>query len=195
MTGPENQAESDQQNDTAGGAAPEEAVAPSSDATDEPEGPAERWTAPRWLAPALLLVVVAALLLTRALLGGDDDEKDSAERELPPPEQVESAEAVAVSVLEAWAQPELDYDAWWEGLQPLLTPRAREGYAHTDPRRVPELTVVGEPRAVPGPTTDTVTITVGTDDGDFGVALYRSGTEEPWRAVQIVFPQQEGPFQ
>ncbi|MDN5894630.1 MAG: hypothetical protein L0H93_11455 [Nocardioides sp.] len=157
----------------------------------EPE--AVPWRAPRWLLLAVPVVLVLVLLGIRALLTGDSD-MNAEERDLPTAEQVESAEQSAEEVLTTWARPDLDYDAWWQALEPLLTPRAREGYAFTDPRRIPDLEVDGDPQVTAGPTTDTVTIGFPTGQGTFAVALYRSGEDAPWRASQIVFPGQKSPF-
>lgn len=154
------------------------------------------WRAPRWLVLAAAVLLVVALLGVRALLdSGPEEETDrGGGSDLPGPAMVAGAEGVAQEVLTTWSRPELDYATWWDDLHPLLTPRAREGYAHTDPRRVPDLEVTGQPIAEAGPTADTVTIELPTDQGTYAVALHRSGPEQTWRAVQILFPGQEGPF-
>lgn len=152
------------------------------------------WRAPRWLVLAVAVLLVAALLVVRALLDDGEGEDAGSDRDLPAPALVTGAATTAHEVLTTWSRPGLDYDTWWAALRPMLTPRAREGYAHTAPRRVPALTVTGDPEVTAGPTEDTVTVDLPTDGGTFGVALYRSGASQRWRAVQILFPGQEGPF-
>lgn len=107
--------------------------------------------------------------------------------------------AAGETVLTTWARPGVPYARWWKELRPLLTARAREGYAHTDPRRLPTVEIIGGAQVAPGPTASTVTVSFPTSQGRFGVALHRRddarGDRGPWQAEQIVFPGQESMFQ
>jgi hypothetical protein len=101
----------------------------------------------------------------------------------------------ARTVLHRWSSRELPYPRWWQRLRPLLTAGAREAYAATDPRRVPALTALEQPRMRPGPSRDTSTVWFRTGEGRFGVDLARSTRRDPWRGVRILFPGQTSVFQ
>lgn len=107
--------------------------------------------------------------------------------------------AAGETVLTTWARPGVPYARWWKELRPLLTARAKEGYAHTDPRRLPTVEIIGGAQVVPGPTASTLTVSFPTSQGRFGVALHRRddarGDSDPWQAEQIVFPGQESMFE
>ena len=81
----------------------------------------------------------------------DEDTGETVEPQ-PVPEWDEASRVAVVDAAEAamtaFARPDLDYDTWWAGVEPLLTPEAAEDYAYVDPanilRAFSDLAVVAE---------------------------------------------------
>jgi hypothetical protein len=161
---------------------------------------------PWQVAVGLLAVALAAVVLwlvTTASLwspdpttpgvpsSGSEGALSGAEAEERAPKAARAAE----EVMDAWSRPDADAEQWWRELEPLLTPGAREAYAFTDPRQVPELGELELDEIVPGPSPDTVTVWFSTSDGRFGVDLARRGADSAWRASRILFPGQESMFE
>ncbi|MFM9726195.1 hypothetical protein ACKI1L_37350, partial [Streptomyces scabiei] len=58
-------------------------------------------------------------------------------------ESRESATTAAVAVMTAYARPDLPFEQWWAGLQPLLDGKATQDYAYMDPARIVATSVTG----------------------------------------------------
>lgn len=99
----------------------------------------------------------------------------------------------ATTVLETWARNDVPYRAWWKALEPMLTPGAREAYAHTNPAKVP---LLGEPEPTGKPDFLAdgrhATVFFDTDAGRFGVDLSSRG--RGWLANRVIFPGGESMF-
>jgi hypothetical protein len=154
------------------------------------------------VAVALLATIVVLLVFGDRLVGGgggDGPEQDAApgQETVAAPVDAEQRDEVveaASALLNRWSQPDLDYDAWWKGLRPLLTPGGREAYAFTDPRKVPELADLSADHVVLNPSGATATVWFETSDGVFGVDLSRKDATGAWLANRVVFPGQESMF-
>lgn len=155
------------------------------------------------VAVALLATVVVLLVFGDQLVGGGDggagkgDEPAAgtqvAAADVDPAKRDEVVDA-ASAVLNRWSQPGLDYDKWWSGLKPLLTPGGREAYAYTDPKQVPELADFTADHVVLNPSGATATVWFETSDGLFGVDMSRKGSTGAWLANRVVFPGEESMF-
>ena len=153
------------------------------------------------IAVALLATVVVLLLFGDRLVGSgpQDAGKRPAGQDVvasPVVDEAQRDEVVdaAAAVLNRWSQPELAYDAWWQGLKPLLTPGGREAYAYTDPDKVPVLADLTPDHVVLNPSGATATVWFETSDGVFGVDLSRKGATGDWLANRVVFPGEESMF-
>jgi len=94
-------------------------------------------------------------------------------------------------VFERWARPGLTYAAWWQDLEPLLSPAARQAYQYTDPAQIPSLRITGPvTKAAKAP--DLVGLSamvyVPTNRGRFGLFLTRTTKTSPWLLLRISFP-------
>ena len=89
-------------------------------------------------------------------------------------ESRESATAAAVAVMTAYARPDLPFDQWWAGLQPLLDGKATQDYAYMDPARIVATSVTG-PAVITDDTSAYVAfVDVPTNAGTYGVVLSRA---------------------
>ncbi len=157
--------------------------------------------------PLVIIALVAALIFFGDDLfgngaGSDPEEQgageataqQAAEEPSAEPETQRQVATIAVQVLETWSSPDLDYDAWWEGLRPMLTPGGREAYAFTDPRKVPDLGGLEVDDVTVHGSGVTATVYVTTDEGRFGVDLSRKRTGGRWLAHRVVFPEGKSMF-
>jgi hypothetical protein len=101
------------------------------------------------------------------------------------PASEESAIAQATAAVTAFARPDLDPEAWWDGLAPLLSPAALEAYAGTDPAEVPASAVTGAAWSGESPSSYLATVFVPTDVGEYAVLLVREGGGTPWLVERI----------
>ncbi|MCW2767107.1 MAG: hypothetical protein JWO11_3066 [Nocardioides sp.] len=108
-----------------------------------------------------------------------------------PTSPVSGLRSDAQRALETWARPGTPYPQWWKELRPLLSPGAREAYAHTDPSRLPRLVFVGGPAVKSGPSTQTATVYFVTTGGIFGADMARPARHQRWLLLRILFPGQE----
>lgn len=86
-----------------------------------------------------------------------------------------------------------EYDEWWEGLEPLLSPAAAAVHVYTDPRNIGPVEVTGEIVEAPeAPYEEGVTseVYVPTNEGRYSLFLARSDVEEPWRLEYVGFPEE-----
>lgn len=93
--------------------------------------------------------------------------------------------AAAEKALWTFAQPGLDYDTWWAGLEPLLTPSAAVDYAHVDPANIPMREVIGKGIIVEDSSAYAATVEVPTDIGPYHVLLIRQDATAPWLVSRI----------
>ncbi|WP_275005007.1 hypothetical protein [Promicromonospora iranensis] len=100
-----------------------------------------------------------------------------------------AARDAALATIAAFAATDQTADAWWDGLEPLLTPQARPVYQDVDPRLVPVTEVTGDPEVTDETSTLLAEVAVPTDIGPYTVLLTRSDGAAPWLAEQIRPPE------
>jgi hypothetical protein len=101
----------------------------------------------------------------------------------------QAARDAARATVAAFAATDQTADAWWDGLEPLLTPQARPVYQDVDPRLVPVTEVTGEPEVTDETSTLLAEVAVPTDVGPYTVLLTRADGAAPWLAEQIRPPE------
>ena len=118
----------------------------------------------------------------------DEDTGETVEPQ-PVPEWDEASRVAVVDAAEAamtaFARPDLDYDTWWAGVEPLLTPEAAEDYAYVDPANIPVRKVTGEGVIVEDTSAYVATVEVPTDAGNYHVLLIRQDAASPWLVSRI----------
>ncbi|MFF2832356.1 hypothetical protein ACFVSK_11395 [Cellulosimicrobium cellulans] len=97
----------------------------------------------------------------------------------------DSALEAAQAAMTAFARPDLDYDAWWVGLEPLLTQQAGLDYAYVDPANVPATAVTGPATLAEETSAYVATVEVPTDVGLYAVVLTRQDADAPWLTARI----------
>ncbi|MFI9484911.1 hypothetical protein ACIG47_00850 [Promicromonospora sp. NPDC052451] len=95
----------------------------------------------------------------------------------------------ARATMTAFAATDQTAAAWWDGLEPLLTPQARPVYQDVDPRLVPVTQVTGDPEVTDETSTLLAEVAVPTDIGPYTVLLTRADGAAPWLAEQIRPPE------
>lgn len=101
----------------------------------------------------------------------------------------QAARDAARATMAAFVATDRTADAWWEGLEPLLTPQARPVYQDVDPRLVPATQVTGDPEVTDETSTLLAEVVVPTDIGRYTVLLTRADGAAPWLAEQIRPPE------
>ena len=118
----------------------------------------------------------------------DEDTGETVEPQ-PVPEWDEASRVAVVDAAEAamtaFARPDLDYDTWWAGVEPLLTPEAAEAYAYVDPANIPVREVTGGGVIVNGASAYVATVEVPTDAGRYQLVLNRKNADAPWLVSRI----------
>lgn len=118
----------------------------------------------------------------------DEDTGETVEPQ-PVPEWDEASRVAVVDAAEAamtaFARPDLDYDTWWAGVEPLLTPEAAEDYAYVDPANIPVREVTGEGFIVNDASAYVATVEVPTDAGRYQLVLNRKHADAPWLVSRI----------
>ncbi|MDR7383326.1 hypothetical protein [Promicromonospora iranensis] len=99
------------------------------------------------------------------------------------------ARDTARATIAAFAATDQTAEAWWDGLEPLLTPQARPVYQDVDPRLVPVTEVTGDPKVTDETSTLLAEVAVPTDVGPYTVLLTRADGAAPWLAEQIRPPE------
>ncbi|WP_299039848.1 hypothetical protein [uncultured Pseudokineococcus sp.] len=94
----------------------------------------------------------------------------------------------AGAVMTAFARPDLDEQAWWAELAPLLTLSAQDAYSAVDPAQVPPRQVTGEAVLVDETSAWLARVEVPTDVGTYRLLLVREDGTSPWLAEQITPP-------
>jgi len=97
----------------------------------------------------------------------------------------EDAIAAATTVMEAFAQPELDADAWWREMLPLLSQEGAYAHEGTDPARIPVTSITGAGEILDGSTEVSLIVRIPTNAGLYHVTLTRPDTSSPWLAERI----------
>jgi hypothetical protein len=97
-----------------------------------------------------------------------------------------SAESTAAAALTAFARPDLDHSAWWEGFSPFLAPAAAPGYVATDPVNIPVSQVTGPARLLEEDSPYLARVRVPTDAGPHDVLLSRTDAAAGWLVEQII---------
>lgn len=100
-----------------------------------------------------------------------------------------AARDAALATMTAFAATDRSAAAWWDALEPLLTPQARPVYQDVDPRLVPVTEVTGEPELTDETSTLLAEVSVPTDIGPYTVLLTRADGAAPWLAEQIRPPE------
>lgn len=118
----------------------------------------------------------------------DDDTGETIEPQ-PVPEWDEASRVAVIGTAEAamtaFARPDLDYDTWWTGLEPLLTPGAAEDYSYVDPVNIPVHDVTAEGFIVTDDSAYVATVEVPTDAGRYQLVLNRKHATAPWLVSRI----------
>lgn len=103
-------------------------------------------------------------------------------------ESRETATAAAVAVMTAYARPDLPFDQWWGGFQPLLDQTATQDYAYMDPARIVATNVAGPAVIVDDTSAYVALVNVPTNAGIYGVILSRADAGSPWLTARINVP-------
>ena len=107
----------------------------------------------------------------------------------PVPEASETSQAAAIDAAEkvvtAFGRPDLPYQAWMDGLYPLMTQAGAAAYEDTDPTNVPVHQVTGDGKILDGSTEVALIVQVPTDAGLYNVSLSRTSADAPWLADRI----------
>lgn len=97
----------------------------------------------------------------------------------------EAAVDAATAALRTFAQPQLDYDTWWEQMLPLLSQQGAVAYEGTDPSQIPVHQVTGAGTVLEGSTEVSLIVQLPTDAGLYNVSLTRPNDGAPWLADRI----------
>lgn len=101
----------------------------------------------------------------------------------------ETAKAAAVAGMAAYARPDLPYDQWWAGLEPLLSGQAIPAYQTVDPVNIPVTRVTGEANLPSWDTPRIARVSVPTDAGVYLVIVSRNEADPVWRIERITPPE------
>lgn len=99
-----------------------------------------------------------------------------------------TAVAAAEAVMGAFARPDLPYEQWWAGVEPLLSSAAAEVYSSVDPANIPVRTVTGPGAVVEESSPYVAWVEVPTDVGTYTVLLSRE-TTAGWLGERITPPE------
>lgn len=121
--------------------------------------------------------------------GANDADLETAPANPEPPVWDESARIsagqTASAAVAAFARPDLDYAAWWEGFSPFLTDIARGSYGTVDPANLTASAVTGDPVLEAEETPYLAWLQVPTDAGVLRVLLSRTAVGDPWLVERI----------
>lgn len=124
--------------------------------------------------------------------GPNDEGADVAAPEPYPTWNAEARDAARVAARKAmsrFARPDLDENAWWSELVPLLSPMASVAYVNTDPATVPVRDVTGAAELVDASSPYLAKVRVPTDAGHYVVLLSRAGQGSPWLVERFTPPR------
>lgn len=95
----------------------------------------------------------------------------------------------ATAAMRAFAQPDLDYDTWWNKLYPLLTQQAQQDYAYVVPANIPVREVTGNGELVDTESAYVGHVEVPTDVGTYTVLVIRADGASPWLVSRFTPPE------
>lgn len=125
--------------------------------------------------------------------GAIDDDTGEVVTPQPVPEWDQAsrtaATGAATAVVTAFVRPDQPYEAWWTGLEPLLTPQAAQDYAYVDPANIAPSTITGLAVIVDDTSAYVAGVEVPTTVGPYTVVLSRTDAAGAWLAVQITPPE------
>lgn len=125
--------------------------------------------------------------------GAIDDDTGEVVTPQPVPEWDPASRAAATdaatAVVTAFVRPEQPYEAWWAGVEPLLTPQAAQDYAYVDPANIAPSAITGPAVIVDDTSAYVAGIEVPTTLGPYTVVLSRTDAAGAWLAVQITPPE------
>ena len=145
--------------------------------------------------PAATTASVTAPAPPPAGLGGTGTNEDTGElvTTSPVPEWDQASRASALGaahdVMTAFARPDLPFDQWWAGLQPMLDQQASRDYSSMDPSVIPVTTVTGEGSLLDEDSAYIARVAVPTDAGEYTVLLSRRDADAPWLASRMTPPE------
>ncbi len=100
----------------------------------------------------------------------------------------EAAAAAATDALEAYAQRDLEYTAWFEQLKPHLHPTAVEAYGTVNPSRIPAMEVQEGAEAASTSTETYAVVYVPTSIGEYTIELRRDDPAASWGVTRFQPP-------
>ncbi|TWS23863.1 hypothetical protein FK530_24275 [Tsukamurella conjunctivitidis] len=100
-----------------------------------------------------------------------------------------SAIDAAETAMTAFARPDLDYDAWWSVVAPLLTAQAQQDYAYVDPVSIPVKQVTGAGKVTDEESAYVGHVEVPTDVGTYTVVVIRADGASPWLVSRFTPPE------
>lgn len=122
-------------------------------------------------------------------------DEDSGETHGPRPvptwdgESRQSAVSAAETVMAAYARPDLSFEQWWAGLQPLLDQKATQDYAFIDPARIAATGVTGPAVITNDDSAYVATVAVPTTAGTYSVVMSRADATSPWLTSRFILPE------
>ncbi|WP_340290908.1 hypothetical protein [Aquipuribacter hungaricus] len=104
------------------------------------------------------------------------------------------AEAVAAAetAMAAFARPDLEDVAWWDGVEPLLSAEAARSYAYVDPASIPATGLTGAGTLVEQTSAYVAGVQVPTDAGTYLLILSRTDAAAPWLVERFDPPAEVG---
>ena len=99
-----------------------------------------------------------------------------------------AATAAGDEIMTAFARPRLSEEAWWAGLEPLLSTEARALYAAVDPANVPANAVTGKGKLLDEASAYIARVQVPTNIGRYTVVLSRDSVNAEWQGERITPP-------
>lgn len=101
---------------------------------------------------------------------------------------LDATATAAVDALEAYADRDLDYAAWFEQLKPHLHPTAVEAYSTVNPSRLPVVEIQDGAEAAATSTDTYAVVYVPTSLGDYTIELRRDDATASWGVTRFQPP-------
>lgn len=101
---------------------------------------------------------------------------------------LDAAATAAVDALEAYADRDLDYVAWFEQLKPHLHPTAVEAYSTVNPSRLPVVEIQDGAEAAATSTDTYAGVYVPTSLGEYTIELRRDDAAASWGVTRFQPP-------
>lgn len=116
---------------------------------------------------------------------GDHDVLVPSPTETP---DLQAAASAAVDALEAYADRDLDYAAWFDQLKPHLHPTALEAYSTVNPSRIPVVEIQDGAEAAATSTDTYAVVYVPTSVGEYTIELRRDDAAANWGVTRFQPP-------